>query len=187
MSRNPLDDIRNLDLVNNYDLTSDYFLQVQGPDGELKRLPLIQLGYWPVEQTTVEITTAQLLALNATPQQLLAAPGAGYAHILLGALFYKPDGTAYAGIAAGEDLAIRYTDGSGAILGECESTGFLDQATAQTRYAYPIPAGATSPLLSVTPVANAALVLHGLTGEIITGNTSLFCRIWTRRIPTTLS
>lgn len=113
------------------------------------------------------ITSAQLLALFTTPIEIIPAPGAGY--------YIKPKrfvvthgtGTAYAGIAAGEDLVLKYTDASGA---ECspqvETTGFLDQTTAQIRE--------VGELTSViTPVANAAVVLHLLSGNITTGNYAL--------------
>jgi len=130
------------------------------------------------------ISSAQLLALNATPVQLIPAPPPGKATILLGIQFYKAAGTAYAGIAAGEDLAVRYTNASGAIVAECEATGFLDQTTAQTRYVYPVAAAAVAPIADVTPAAAAALVLHLLVGEITTGNSPLLWRAWTRTVDT---
>lgn len=134
----------------------------------------------------VEITTAQLLALNATPITVIAAPGANKANIIKSVTAYKPAGTAYAGIATGEDVAIRYTDGSGAIASAIEATGFLDQTTAQVRHAYPQSAvGTVDP--EITPVANAVIVAHMTTGEITTGDTSLFLRIRYEVIPTVIS
>lgn len=130
----------------------------------------------------VVITSAQLLALNATPRQLVAAPGAGRALIFEGAILHKPAGTAYAGIAAGEDLSIKYTDASGAEVGQCEATDFLDQTTAQTRYVRATTAASANTAL--TPVANAALVLHLLVGEITTGDSTLNVRVFYREIPT---
>jgi hypothetical protein len=132
----------------------------------------------------VTVTTAQLLALFATPVALVAAPGAGRALIFEGAIAYKPAGTAYAGVAAGEDLSVKYTDAAGAAVGGAEATGFLDQATAQTRYIRAT--GTASGVSDITPVANAALVLHMLTGEVITGDSDLTLRIFYRDIPTTL-
>jgi hypothetical protein len=133
----------------------------------------------------VTISSAELLALNATPKELVPAPGAGFALVLDSVVAYKAAGTAYAGIAAGEDISIRYTDGSGTELTEIEATGFLDQAGAETRFAYPY--RAASGVYSVEPTANAALVAHMLTGEITTGDSDLKMRVYYRILPTTLS
>ncbi len=125
----------------------------------------------------VTISSAELLALNATPKTLVAAPGAGKALILIDAqLALTYNSAAYAGIAAGEDLAIRYTDGNGAQLAVVETTGFLDQATSQYRHVYPLADAAK------VPAANAALVAHMLTGEIITGNSPLKIRVRYRTV-----
>jgi hypothetical protein len=132
-------------------------------------------------QREVTITAAQVLALNATPQTLIPAPGAGFALLLESVAVTKPAGTAYAGIAAGEDLSVRYTNGSGAELAQIETTGFLDQATAQTRTAYPY--RAASAISSQTPLANAAIVLHLLVGEITTGDSPLNVLVNYRIVP----
>ena len=121
----------------------------------------------------VQITSAQIKALNATPIELVPAPGAGRAIIFFGILMSKPAGTAYAGIAGGEDLAVKYTDASGLQVASAETTGFLDQTSLQTRYA-PVYSAASGDS-SYTPVVNAALVLHLLSGEITTGDTALNC------------
>jgi hypothetical protein len=127
---------------------------------------------------TTEITTAQLLALSATPQTIVPAPGSGFAIVPLRMQLYKPAGTAYGGIAAGEDLVAKYTNGSGAqCSGVVEATGFLDQATAETRMVG-MPGATGTTAGSYEPVDNAAVVLHMLTGEVTTGNTSLFVRVW---------
>ena len=135
------------------------------------------------------VTTAQLLALNATPISVIPAPGAGYANVLDAVILYLPAGTAYAGIAAGEDLAFKYTDGSGQeCFSRVETTGFLDQTTAQMRYV----TGASAAFAGVptdalaTPTANAAIVIQVLTGEITTGTSDLKLRLFYRVIPTTL-
>jgi len=129
----------------------------------------------------VKITSAQLLALNATPQTIVPAPGANFGLVFEGMQIHKPAGTAYAGIAAGEDLSVKYTNAAGAEVGECETTGFLDQATAQSRYMRPHTAA--SLVSDKTPVANAALVLHMLSGEITTGDSDLHLRVWYRIVP----
>jgi hypothetical protein len=131
----------------------------------------------------VTITTGQLLALNATPKTLVAAPGAGYALVFEGAVLYMAyNSVAYNGVAAGEDFAFKYTGTSGSTVATVESTGFIDQATNQLRYARP--AGAA--INDCTPVDNAALVLHLLSGEIATGNSPLKVRVYYRVIPSSL-
>lgn len=132
----------------------------------------------------VTITSAQLLALNATPITLVAAPGANMALIFEGMTIRKPAGVAYGGIAAGEDLAVKYTDASGAQVGQCETTGFLDSAGNQIRYVRPHTAA--SGVSDITPVDNAALVLHLLVGEIITGDSPLQIQVFYRVVETNL-
>lgn len=127
---------------------------------------------------TVTVTSAQLLALNATPQTIVPALGAGMCCIPTRVAIQKPAGVAYAGIAAGEDLVLKYTNGSGAQCSSViETTGFLDQTTAQLRVAT-APASTTTTAGDVTPVANAAVVLHLLSGEITTGDQPLYVRVW---------
>ena len=158
-----------------------------GPEEELivNRRDGIQTVFGLIETHTV--TSAELLALNATAQQIIAAPGAGLAIIPRVVAIHKPAGTAYAGIAAGEDLVLKYTDASGAqVSSVIESTGFLDQTTAETRVAgMPGSTGATAG--SYEPVANAAVVLHLLSGEIITGTSDLVVRVWYHIIDTVIT
>lgn len=140
-----------------------------------------------VRQMDVTITSAELLALFATPKTLVAAPGAGKAIIFLGAVLTKAAGTAYAGIAATEEIGFNYTNAAGLQAGLCEATGFLDQATAQVRYVNPkTGAIAAATVSDITPVANAALVAALVVGEIITGDSDLKVRVFYRVIPTVL-
>lgn len=126
------------------------------------------------------ISSAQLLALNATPITVIPAPGAGYYIKVNSWTIIKPAGTAYAGIAAGEDLVLKYTDASGAIAATgIDTTGFLDQTTAQTRAANALSgngAAASTPG-DYVPVANAAIVVHLLVGEITTGTSPLYIMV----------
>lgn len=126
----------------------------------------------------VTVTSAQLLALNATPQTVLAAQGAGIAIIPRKWAIRHGTGTAYGGIAGGEDLVLKYTDASGAqAAGAIETTGFLDQTTAQIRVAGMAGAALGTPA-DITPVANAALVIHLLSGEITTGDYPILVKMW---------
>jgi len=124
------------------------------------------------------VTSAQVLALNATPITVLAAPGAGYAIVINKVIAKHAAGAAYAGVAAGEDLVLKYTDASGAeCSGQIETTGFMDQTSAQIRSVLGV---------AVAPVANAAIVIHLLVGEITTGDTDLVLLIDYDIIPTDL-
>jgi len=137
-----------------------------------------------VRYRDVALTPAQVKALNATPITLVPAPGAGLANVFEGAAVFLKYGTAaYGGIAAGEDLSIKYTDGSGAEVAQCETTGFLDQTANALRYVRP--QAAASGNSAITPVANAALVAHMLTGEITTGDSTVYVRVYYRVIPAT--
>ncbi len=145
----------------------------------------IQYGIEGLKKTT--ITSAQLLALNATPQIIVPAAPSGFANIFQGMALYKPAGTAYAGIAATEDLIAKYTDGSGQqVSGYVEPVGFLDQATAQRRYVGPVASIGTTTAGDITPLG-AAIVLHLAVGEIITGTSDLIVWAWYRRIPLILT
>jgi hypothetical protein len=129
----------------------------------------------------VLITAAQVLALNATPRTLVPSPGPGRFLVFKGMHIHKIAGTAFAAIAAGEDLAVKYTDANGQIVATCETTGFLDSAGAQTRQVHPhTPASGSS---SVTPADAAPLVLHLLSGEITTGTTPLRIQIFYKVVP----
>lgn len=128
-----------------------------------------------VTTDVITVTSAQLLALNATPKTLKAAPGAGKALVPAWVeVWLDYNSAAYAGIAAGEDLTLNYTNGSGAVLGTIETTGFLDQTADGRRIL--ICSG------EITPVANAALVLHLASAEIITGNSPLYVRMGYREL-----
>lgn len=134
----------------------------------------------------VTITSAQLLALNATPITLVPAPAAGNALIFEGAILMLDwNAAAYAGIAAGEDLSIKYTGAAGLEVGQVEATGFLDAVADAFRYCRPH--GAASGDSGITPVAAAPLVLHMLTGEIITGDSPLHVKTYYRVVPLNLA
>lgn len=135
------------------------------------------------------ITSAQVLALNATPITVVPAPGAGLITMVERWGAYKAAGTAYAGVAAGEDLVLKYTDGSGVVAATpLETTGFVDQATAQTRWAngHATGDGATPGLAIGTAQANAAIVAQLLVGEITTGNSDLVIVVHYAVVPAVL-
>ena len=142
------------------------------------------LGGPVIAHKRATITSAQVLALFATPITIVPAPGANLAVIFEGAVIHKPAGTAYAGIAAGEDLSIKYTNAAGLAVGGCETTGFLDSASALTRWI--AATKAASGVSQIVPVANAVLVLHLLVAEIITGTSNLELDVYYRTVKTVL-
>lgn len=125
-----------------------------------------------IQYAAVSVTAAEVKALNATPKTLVAAPAAGYVLEFISALLILDYGTAaYAGIGATEDLVIRYTNGSGAIVSTTlETTGLLDATSDQLRTFKGIST-------DLTPVAAAALVLHLLNGEVTTGDSPLRIKV----------
>lgn len=136
-------------------------------------------------QTT--ISSAQVLALFGTPQTVVPAPGAGLAIVPYKVVIHKPAGTAYGGVAVGEDLVLKYTNASGAqVSAAMETTGFLDSASALTMVAgMPNATGSTPG--GFLAVANAPVVLHLLVGEVTTGDSPLIVRVWYDVIRTAFS
>lgn len=132
----------------------------------------------------VTITTTELLALATTPITVIAAPGADKAIVVERAVWLLDyNSIAYDNVAAGEDLSLRYTDASGTEIMRLETTGFIDQGNDELRYSYPT-VDLSAHALDLIPTANAAVVLDLLTGNIATGNSPLYIRIYYRVIPT---
>lgn len=104
------------------------------------------------------IAVAAVKTLNATPVELVAAPAAGKYIEVIGVHWFLDFGTAaYDGAAAGEDLAVKYTDASGAqVCDFVDHSGFGDATADAHSVCRPI---------QVVPVAAAALVAHILVGE----------------------
>ena len=126
-----------------------------------------------VQSVDVVISSGELLFLHTTPKTLVEAPGAGRAIVFENAVFFLDyNSAAYAAIAAGDDLNIKYTDGSGATVGTLETTGFLDLTADSYNIVKP---SADSVILP----ANAPLVAS-LAGAITTGDSPLAVRVFYR-------
>lgn len=135
-------------------------------------------------ETTI-IPAAQLRGSDVSPQTIVPAPGAGWAIVLDNiSVWYAYAGTAYGGIAGGEDLAIGYEDKNGTQVAEIETVGFLDQATSQFRTVVPHSAASGSNT-AVPLLENKPLVAFLLSGPITTGNTDLRLKIFYHVVPTT--
>ena len=138
------------------------------------------------EDTT--IATADVLTLNATPVAITSVPGAANAIEFEGAIIYKPAGTAYAGIAAGENLQIWYGAAGTTAVATIETIGFLDQTAAEVRWVERGSAANTVDCsIDGTAQLNVALYMTILTGEIITGTSDLYVRTFYSIVPKTIA
>lgn len=117
-----------------------------------------------IRTQTTTITNTQFLAIRATPISCVAAPGAGFVNQFLAATISIDYTAAYT--ETDDNLAFKYTDGSGAQASiTVETTGFVDLTADSMVNVTPF---ATQPALMT---ANAALVLHNTgNGELGGGN-----------------
>lgn len=120
----------------------------------------------------VRIPSASVLALNATPYELVPAPSAterGDVWLeFIGAFLHKPAGTAYANIHVDDEFLVQL--GTTTVSAELEATGFMDQITAQTRNILPL-------ATHTTPLVNTALKLKMDNSEITTGTSDLYVTV----------
>jgi hypothetical protein len=126
-----------------------------------------------IQWAEVSITNAETLALRATPKTLVAAPGAGKILEFVSAQLYFDYTGAYT--ETSDDLAVKYTDGSGAAVSQTiDVTGFVD-ATADTIInALP----KINALVAKSGSENKALVLHNTgDGEYGGGNAANAIRV----------
>lgn len=158
----------------------------QHADGTFEELDTYDVGFRR-GAVDVIITSAQLKALNATPVQLVGAPGTNLALVFLGATLYLPFlTTAYGAPNAAADLGIKYTNGSGAeVSPRIETTGFINSGSSAIRYVNQAASGAIGAVGDITPVSNAALVLHNVSAnEYVTGDSTLKIRVFYKVIKT---
>ena len=121
-----------------------------------------------IQYTEVAVTAAELLAIRATPKELVAAPGAGLALEFVSALFIYDYTAAFT--ETDDNLAIRYENTTGTVVSlTLETTGLLDATADKMSTIQPL---ATDVLV----VANKALVLHN-TGNGELGGTGSACRV----------
>ena len=132
----------------------------------------------------VTITAALAAALNTTAFELVAAPGALFVLVVNRVVVSKAAGTAFGGIAAGEDLTVVYSGGSDNLVTDIETTGFLDQTTAEVRIGHgPVDPTGTHDL---TALLNTAIDLQLLVGDI-TGGSPLIVDTYYERFPSFLA
>ena len=133
----------------------------------------------------VEILTAEILALRATPIEIVAAPGALKAIIVDHVeVFLDFNSTGYVA-QANEDLSFRYTNASGIeVVAPIDGADFMDQTADAFAYS---PGVETDAAQGFVPVVNAAVVASMNTGEVVTGNSPVFVHLYYRIVNTVLT
>ena len=127
-------------------------------------------------KAVVRLTNAQVKALRATPVVLVAAPGAGKLLLVgYGSIRYHYATAAYTITAGGDDLAIRYHNGSGAKAStDIDTTGVIDQTVDMLQLFTP-----NTALKGVaSDCVNQPLVAHNIgANEWTGGNASAYVEI----------
>jgi hypothetical protein len=134
-----------------------------------------ETGDGAVQYAEVSLSSADILALRATPKTLVAAPAAGKILCFHRAVLLL-DATATAYVESAANLAIKYTDGSGvAVCETIEATGFIDQTADTMTAARP----KLDPIVAKTGCEAKALVLHNTgAGEYTTGTGTMRVKVW---------
>lgn len=115
----------------------------------------------------LELTSAEVKALRASPYTLVAAPGSGKILEFVSAQLFLDYGGTNAFTESADNLAVKFTDGSGAAVSQTiETTGFIDQtADTVTNGLAKIDA-----IVAAASAENQALVLHNTGDGEIAGN-----------------
>ena len=129
---------------------------------------LMKLGVNPdlmIRSVYKRFTAAQIKALRATPQTLVAAPGTGrYIHLVDGAMKLKA-GTNVLTESA-DNLAVKFDSGSGVVIATIETTSFITAAADTTTNI--VPNGDI--IVAASACLNKKLVLHNTGDGEIAGN-----------------
>lgn len=119
-----------------------------------------ELDETTIQYAAVSIAAAAIATLRATPVTLVAAPGAGKVLEFVSAILLL-DYTAPGFTETADNLAVRFENGSGALVSQAiECTGFIDQTADTETVALP----KIDPIAAKTGCENKALVLHN-TGD----------------------
>lgn len=137
-----------------------------------------------VRTDTISISSAEMLALAATPKELVAAQGTkNLIEFVSATLFYNNVGVAYVEPSAPDDMAIEYDDGTGiAVTATIDATGFITVTNDEIRR---VP---TNVVLTddLEAAQGKNLVLINTGGEYTTGNGTLKVSVSYRVISTGL-
>jgi len=114
----------------------------------------------------VRIPSANVKLLRASPYELVPAPGSRRWLEFVSAMFYLDVSGAVLAETT-DNLAIKYTNGSGVAVSETiETTGFLDQSVDTIIYAVPL----INAVVAASGALNKSLVLHNTGNGEFTGN-----------------
>lgn len=120
-----------------------------------------------VNTAEVTLTAAEVKALRATPAVLVPAPGAGKVIEFIGAVLILDYGGTNGFTETTDNLAVKYTDGSGAAVSQAiETTGFIDQTADTMTTAQP----KIDAIAAKSGCENKPLVLHNTGDGEIAGN-----------------
>lgn len=123
----------------------------------------------------VSITSAELLALRATPKTIVPAAGAGKMNVFQSAVVLADNGTAY--VVGTNDMAFRMNNASGDVVSQVVDTaGLLDQTTDIVSFVGPVATDTKSPKADVE---NTPIVLHNTgASEFTTGTGVVRVKCW---------
>jgi hypothetical protein len=125
-----------------------------------------QIGVGMLVTKVIRLTSAEIKALRATPKTLVHGI-AGKTIQLVSATLLMDYGGTNAFTETADNLAIRYTDGSGVIVSQAiETTGFIDQTADTVTNALP----KIDAIVTVAGSKGKALVLHNTGDGEIAGN-----------------
>lgn len=114
----------------------------------------------------VRLTNAEIKALRATPKQLVAARP-GHALQFVSAMLELNYGGTNVFSESSDNLAVRYTNGSGVIVSDAiETTGFIDQSANTITNAV----AKADAIVASSAAEGKALVLHNTGDGEIGGN-----------------
>lgn len=120
------------------------------------------------------ITNAQMLALNTTPIELIAAPGAGKL-IVVNKIVAKHQ---YATAAfSDQDLTVGYDDGADLTVATVDATNFLNNVSADTTRPSIVPIDGAAVLDTSTQIENENIALTA-SANPTTGGGTLDLYIW---------
>lgn len=125
----------------------------------------------------VTVSSAELLALRATPKTLVPAPGVGKMNEFVSMIAIARNLVAY--VVGTNDLQVRYKDATSDLISQIlDTAGFMDQVVDIMSQVLPLATDSKTPKADCD---NTALVLHNVGGsELTTGTGTLRLKIMYR-------